>query len=259
MRSPDWAVAEDAFLEATCTIEPLPYGARYSAPSQPTIRLNALRVTDPAALGVAGWTAALEAHRAFFHARGLALTLQLPEPHEGAAFPGSWKRVGPRFVHVVTNLADLGGISPVAVELRPLTTEVDRDAYASMLIRTRVPRAMWDVARPVILASVQRVMDADAVHAFLVHQGQQLVGQVALTEVRDGFTASILTVVEEHRGQGLMKAIYAAVAQTFDGPLYGQIIEGVATLAFRERLPSTRRLAHTRTWQALDDPYLRSD
>lgn len=258
MDMPDWTLAEDAFLEASCTLERLPFGVRYSAPSQPTVRLNALRVVEPGALDATGWARALADHRAFFHARGLAATLQLPEPVVGSAFPGAWRPVGPRFAHVVTELADFKGISTVGVELRPLGTEAERDAYVEMLIRSRVPPAMWEMARAPITATVQRVIEEDGAHAFLVHRGPQLVGQVALSAVGEGFTASILTVVEEHRGQGLMKAIYGALADAFEGPLHGQIIDGVATLALRERLPSTRRLAHTRTWQALDDPYLRA-
>lgn len=254
-----WAQAEDAFLASSCTIDCFPYGTRYSAPSQPTIRLNALRVLDPAALDAARWTTTLDTHREFFNALGMALTLQLPEPVDGGAFPGRWKPVGPRFVHVVTELADFRGVSPVAVELHPVASEAQQDAFTSMLIHTRIPQPMWDFARPGIAANTRRIVEADVIHPFLVHHGASVVGQVVLTQVGRGFTMSILTVVPERRGEGLMKAIYGALAGEFNGPLYGQIIEGVSTLAFRERFPSTRRLAHTRTWQSEDDPHVRVD
>lgn len=116
---------------------------------------------------------------------------------------------------------------------------------------------MWDFARPGIAAHVRHMVEADAIHPFLVYYEHAVVGQVVLTRVGEGFTLSILTVVPARRGQGIMKAIYGALAEEFQGPLYGQIIEGVTTLAFRERFPSTLRLAHTGTWQAVDDPYVR--
>jgi hypothetical protein len=52
-----------------------------------------------------------------------------------------------------------------------------------------------------------------------------------------------------------MKGIYAGLPALVSGRVYGQIIEGVAKQAFRQRFPSTALLATTRTWQERSDPY----
>jgi hypothetical protein len=255
---PEWAAAEDAFLSVECEMVRDAQSVRFES-KQNTRRLNGVRILDIEALDEAGWSAELARHARAFAGRGMPLSVKLAQPLTGDMLPGEWRVAGPTYHHVATDIADFAGESQRAVRLEELATDEQVNAFVDMMMVGRVPEHMHEKARPSIRALVRRVMGRENVTMQLAYDGSDLVGQVALVEAKGdhchGYNVSTLSVALPARGKGYMKALYAAIAAAFEGQLYGQIIDGKPTLAYRRRFPSTRVLATINTYQRVDDPH----
>jgi hypothetical protein len=246
--TPEWAIVEDVFLTRQCRLEPLPYGARYANPRAPSRRFNAVRIQDAEALAATDWEAEIPAQAAHAAALGLPLTLQLPDPLRPPDVGGPWQEVGTPFVHVRTALADLAGPVDPSLALRLCETDAEIDAFARTVLDARVPAAIREMAIAMTAATIRAHLPLGD-RQYLAEVDGEIVGCIGCLPVPGGYTVAGMTVVEARRGRGIMKGIYAAVAATLEGNLYGQIEDGLATLRHRERLPSTAILARTRTWQ----------
>jgi GNAT superfamily N-acetyltransferase len=218
-----------------------------------------VRIVDIDALDEDGWRSVLARHAEVFAARQMPMCVQLAEPLTGDALPGKWRVSGARYHHVATDIADFSGESNLQVRFVELATESDIHAFSDMMMVDRIPEPMHERARPSIRALMGRTLESPHVTMLLVYDGDDLVGQLALFEAKgercDGYCVTTLSVARPFRGRGYMKALYAAIARSFQGQLYGQIIDGVPTLNYRQRFPSTRVLATVGTHQRVDDAY----
>jgi hypothetical protein len=254
----EWSEAEDAFLALSCEFVRDEHSVRFES-AQPAARLNAVRILDLVGLDEAGWARTLGTHATAFATRELPLRVQLAEPLSGDDLPGEWRAAGAIYDHVATDIADFAGASPRVLDLRPIRSDADVEHFAEMMMQGRIPPPVRDRARP----GLQRIMRASAdrpgANLLLAYDGDDLVGQVALMEASGqharGYTITTLSVDEAVRSQGYMKALYCAIARTFEGQLYGQITRGTPTMGYRQRFPSTRILASTRKYERVDDPY----
>lgn len=255
---PEWAQAENALLATECTMTRDEYSLRYES-KQDTRRLNGVRIVDIDALDQAGWGAVLARHSDAFAAREMPLSIQLAEPMTGEQLPGQWQPVGVCYDHVATDIADFSGESQRAVRLEPVTSDDQVHAFAEMMMVDRIPDFMHQRARPSIHALWRRLMPNPEVAMLLAYDGDDMVGQLALIQATgdqcNGYTVSTLSVARPFRGRGYMKAVYAAITSSFQGNLYGQIITGKPTMAYRQRFASTRVLATVHNYQRADDPH----
>jgi hypothetical protein len=170
-----------------------------------------------------------------------------------------WSPSGPIYHHLATDLSDFIGEGAREIELKELSEESEILVFAEMMMVDRIPESMHEKARPSIVGMMQRAAALPQTTMMLAYHGNDCVGQVALVEAKGdhchGYNVSTLSVDETFRGQGYMKSLYNAIGKSFQGWLYGQIIEGKPTMAYRQRFPSTRHLATVRTYQRNDDPF----
>ena len=254
----EWSEAEDAFLALSCEFVRDEHSVRFES-AQPAARLNAVRILDLVGLDEAGWARTLGEHAAAFAARELPLKVQLAEPLSGDDLPGEWRAAGAIYDHVATDIADFIGASSRALDLRAVRSDTQVESFAEMMMQGRIPRPVRDQARPGLQRIMRAAVGRPGANLLLAYDGDALVGQVALMAASGryarGYTITTLSVDEGARGQGYMKAIYCAIARSFEGQLYGQITRGTPTMAYRRRFPSTRILASTRKYERVNDPY----
>lgn len=255
---PEWAEAENAFLGLDCDLLRDEHSLRFES-RQDTRRLNGVRIVDIEGVDEAGWNAELGRHAEVFASRGMPLCVRLAEPLTGDRLPGAWRAMGPRYHHVATSIADFADESKRTLRFEEAATDDQVDMFADMMIVDRIPDSMHEKARPSVRALMRRALEHPGLSMLLAYDGDDLVGQVALIEANGehcrGYCVSTLSVAKQARGQGYMKALYATIALSWQGWLYGQIIDGKATMAYRGRFPSTRVLATVQGYERVDDPH----
>lgn len=255
---PEWAEAEDAFLSLACRLTHDEHTVRFESP-QNASRFNGVRIVNVEALDEAGWHRVLERHAEAFAAREMPLSVQLAQPLSGDSLPGDWREVGAVYDHVATDIADFARASSKSLRLETVDTDEQIGAFVEMMMPGRIPETMREQARPGVLALTRKAVDDPSTAVMLAYDDARLVGQLALVratgERANGYTVTTLSVALSARGEGYMKAMYAALPGSFEGQLYGQIILGTPTMAYRRRFPSTRLLATVGRYQRVDDVY----
>jgi hypothetical protein len=248
-----WTEAEDAFLAMLCTFQSLPFGTRYSSVAS-SKRFNAVRIADAEALARTDWDKLVAEQAPHFAALNRPLTIQLPEPLVPRQANVSWVVVGNPYVHVRTPLRSFDAPPPTGATLRRCLTHADVELFVAISMTARVPPHLRDMAVRNTLAVLLEHRDGGQAVPYLFEMNGEPIGTVGCLPFSYGNSVFGLTVAERHRGQGHMKAIYSALAREIQGDIFGQIEEGLPTLAYRRQIAGTEVLARTFTYQRVDDP-----
>ena len=248
-----WEAAEDAFLALFVSFERYAYGTRYGF-ADGNRRFNAVRVTSADALASIDWPAFVAEHEPHFAGLDRALTLQLPEPLTPPPGAGVGAPAGPAYEHVRTPLASFARPMPAGATLRRCEGLDDVARFVTLSLPSQIPPPMRERLAREGIGRIHGASERGQLVPLIYEVGGEPIGTVAALPFRDGHSVFALSVTPSRRGQGHMKAIYAGLARAFEGDLYGQIEDGLATMGYRARLAGTERLARTRTYRRPDDP-----